>query len=163
MHHRACYALGALTMTNDARAKDLDQRIRGEFVDSFDEELEMEIDERQAAGDVHRTHRDRTPAARRTQMRTDPDSPRALPGDPSRSAPPHAQLRSCREAAHLCNAHGVVWPGARQPGRPRARTRRQRTGVDISEPLIATAAARAAEEHANTGTFIKVARTAVPS
>jgi polyphosphate kinase 2 (PPK2 family) len=32
-------------MTNDSRAKDLDSRIRGELVDSFDEELEMEIDD----------------------------------------------------------------------------------------------------------------------
>jgi polyphosphate kinase 2 len=32
-------------MTSDSRAKDLDQRIRGELVDSFDEELEMEIDD----------------------------------------------------------------------------------------------------------------------
>ena len=32
-------------MTSDARAKDLDGRIRGELVDSFDEELEMEIDD----------------------------------------------------------------------------------------------------------------------
>jgi polyphosphate kinase 2 len=32
-------------MTSDARAKDLDGRVRGELVDSFDEELEMEIDD----------------------------------------------------------------------------------------------------------------------
>jgi polyphosphate kinase 2 len=32
-------------MTSDSRAKDLDHRIRGELVDSFDEELEMEIDD----------------------------------------------------------------------------------------------------------------------
>ena len=32
-------------MTSDARAKDLDHRVRGELVDSFDEELEMEIDD----------------------------------------------------------------------------------------------------------------------
>ena len=32
-------------MSNDARAKDLDSRVRGELVDSFDEELEMEIDD----------------------------------------------------------------------------------------------------------------------
>jgi polyphosphate kinase len=32
-------------MTGDSRAKDLDHRIRGELVDSFDEELEMEIDD----------------------------------------------------------------------------------------------------------------------
>jgi polyphosphate kinase 2 len=32
-------------MTSDSRAKDLDSRIRGELVDSFDEELEMEIDD----------------------------------------------------------------------------------------------------------------------
>ncbi len=32
-------------MTSDARAKDLDRRVRGELVDSFDEELEMEIDD----------------------------------------------------------------------------------------------------------------------
>jgi polyphosphate kinase len=32
-------------MTSGSRAKDLDHRIRGELVDSFDEELEMEIDD----------------------------------------------------------------------------------------------------------------------
>jgi polyphosphate kinase 2 len=32
-------------MSSDSRAKDLDSRIRGELVDSFDEELEMEIDD----------------------------------------------------------------------------------------------------------------------
>ena len=32
-------------MTSDARAKDLDHRVRGELVDGFDEELEMEIDD----------------------------------------------------------------------------------------------------------------------
>ena len=32
-------------MTSNSRAKDLDHRIRGELVDSFDEELEMEIDD----------------------------------------------------------------------------------------------------------------------
>ena len=32
-------------MTADQRAKDLDARIRGELVDSFDEELEMELDD----------------------------------------------------------------------------------------------------------------------
>jgi polyphosphate kinase len=32
-------------MSNDARAKDLDTRVRSELVDSFDEELEMEIDD----------------------------------------------------------------------------------------------------------------------
>jgi polyphosphate kinase len=32
-------------MTSDARAKDLDDRVRGELIDSFDEELEMEIDD----------------------------------------------------------------------------------------------------------------------
>jgi polyphosphate kinase 2 len=32
-------------MTSDSHAKDLDGRIRGELVDSFDEELEMEIDD----------------------------------------------------------------------------------------------------------------------
>jgi hypothetical protein len=34
-----------VTMTSDARAMDLDHRVRGELVDSFDEELEMEIDD----------------------------------------------------------------------------------------------------------------------
>ena len=34
-----------VTMTGDARAKDLDHRVRGELIDSFDEELEMEIDD----------------------------------------------------------------------------------------------------------------------
>jgi polyphosphate kinase len=34
-----------VTMTSDARAKDLDHRVRGELVDSFDEESEMEIDD----------------------------------------------------------------------------------------------------------------------
>ena len=32
-------------MSRDARAKDLDDRVRAELVDSFDEELEMEIDD----------------------------------------------------------------------------------------------------------------------
>jgi polyphosphate kinase 2 len=32
-------------VTSDARAKDLDSRVRGELIDSFDEELEMEIDD----------------------------------------------------------------------------------------------------------------------
>jgi polyphosphate kinase 2 (PPK2 family) len=32
-------------MTSDARAKDLDSRVLGELVDSFDAELEMEIDD----------------------------------------------------------------------------------------------------------------------
>ena len=32
-------------MSGDARAKDLDARVRSELVDSFDEELEMEIDD----------------------------------------------------------------------------------------------------------------------
>jgi polyphosphate kinase 2 len=32
-------------MSSDARAKDLDARVRSELVDSFDEELEMEIDD----------------------------------------------------------------------------------------------------------------------
>jgi hypothetical protein len=34
-----------VTMTSDARARDLDHRVRGELIDSFDEELEMEIDD----------------------------------------------------------------------------------------------------------------------
>ena len=32
-------------MSSDARAKDLDSRVRSDLVDSFDEELEMEIDD----------------------------------------------------------------------------------------------------------------------
>ena len=32
-------------MSRDARAKDLDDRVRAEIVDSFDEELELELDE----------------------------------------------------------------------------------------------------------------------
>lgn len=32
-------------MDKEARAKDLDSRVRAELVDSFDEELEMEIDD----------------------------------------------------------------------------------------------------------------------
>jgi hypothetical protein len=36
---------GGFSMDKEARAKDLDSRVRAELVDSFDEELEMEIDD----------------------------------------------------------------------------------------------------------------------
>jgi hypothetical protein len=32
------------SMTDSSRARDLDSRVRGDLVDSFEEELEMEID-----------------------------------------------------------------------------------------------------------------------
>jgi polyphosphate kinase len=33
------------SMTDSSRARDLDSRVRGDLVDSFEEELEMEIDD----------------------------------------------------------------------------------------------------------------------